>query len=192
MSRSELDVPKWLIPRLELLTARGEDINGVCGPNNATVLQTAVSLLLLHDAIVGGYRWRGTVLFDALVSFNARLDIQGPYGNILEQFWMQIHSSDVLYSAMEDDHSEKYEAILDDCRGFIHRLIGEFGLNNCRADPNGKIPTVEAMKRFGCNYENPEGIHSRDAVSGSWYSYEQEKKYFYDCNAGTRGTRVAL
>ncbi|KAM7201098.1 hypothetical protein V8F33_003510 [Rhypophila sp. PSN 637] len=53
VSSSDLDVSTWLVPRLKLLTSRGEDINGICGPHDSTALQTAVSLLIFHQRPFG-------------------------------------------------------------------------------------------------------------------------------------------
>ncbi|KAM7219641.1 hypothetical protein V8F06_005022 [Rhypophila decipiens] len=199
-SSAELDVSPWLIPRLKLLTSRGEDINGICGPHDATVLQTAVSLLLFDNFDLNRYIWNGTIFFDTFVSFGANPALEGPYGNILEQFWMQIHESKVLKNAMESEKSKSYLGLLEECQRFLHRLVDEFRLENCRTDPSSKIPTVEAMRSFGCNYHESDG-HSDGPDSTckptqmravSWFSYEQERQYYLDYNAETKGTRIFL
>ena len=183
--------PDWLSPRLKLLIQRGEDINEDCAPD-ATALQTAVSMISgggteSHD--------QDTSLFDSLVSFGANVDLPGPYGNILEQFWMQIHISEELVlddrTILGGHDQPGLDRMLRRGRRFICRLIDEFHLTNNRADPNGTIPSVNRMKLLGRNYKfRTDELDLEDGSFVGPFSYWQERKYYQDCNAETHGTRI--
>lgn len=118
---------------IRLLLERGDDINAQCGPFG-TALHSLVDEMYYH----GHYQQR---LLGILIRNGININTQGPLGNALEFLWRLANTSRV---------TELTDVLKQG--DMIQQLI-RAGATNNRADPNGLVPSVEAMMNWAENWD---------------------------------------
>jgi hypothetical protein len=116
-----------------LLLERGDDINAQCGP-----FGTALHSLVDEIEYTGS---RSSRMLEILLRNGLNINTQGQLGNGLEFLWRLANTSRWRKMKYVYEH-----------RNMIQQLIRKGATNN-QEDPNGLVPSVEAMMNWGKNWD---------------------------------------
>ena len=137
---------------MDLLLARGEDINAVCSPLGTVLHNILDAMSFRYQNVI--HRW------ESLMLKGANIDVSGPFGNLLEFIWKLANTAGIsrLYKEVDDDFVLDHDLTnsrenVEGFRELLKYLLGK-GLENKQLDPNGCIPTEQQMLAWGQNMQH--------------------------------------
>lgn len=149
---------------LDVLLQRGENINGICGPYWTALHAALAKHFFSPDMILRG-------MLNLLIQRGADGNLPGRDGNALEYLWKRANTHPVNFNRVS-----KYASHI--------RYLIDNGAINQRADPNGRVPSLESMLTFGtskCLFDRRQEIyvHGR-VVTGNKQEFDEDYRRAYD------------